>query len=136
MRNRNTKHKINDSKESLLEKIYQTVTRFVGGHWGTLFSLLLFFISMSVLIWDSQSETADIMEKFFTMLSLVLLFLLQRSQNKDTLSLQIKLNELLASHQDADSKLIDAEKRSEEELETLRDKFAADNIAGQRSQNR
>ena len=48
-----------------------------------------------------------------------MVFLIQRSQNKESLSIQIKLNELIASSHLASNRLIDIEDLSEEELGTL-----------------
>jgi low affinity Fe/Cu permease len=41
-------------------------------------------------------------------------FLIQRRKNKDSLAIQIKLNELLASHKNASNRLVDIEDISEE----------------------
>jgi len=50
----------------------------------------------------------------------VMVFLIQRSQNKDSLAVQLKLNELVAAIQGASNRLIDVEGLSEEDLEVLR----------------
>jgi hypothetical protein len=55
--------------------------------------------------------------------SFVLLFLIQRSQSKDTLSLQVKLNELLAAAHRASPELINVEDRSESEVREIHDRF-------------
>jgi low affinity Fe/Cu permease len=49
-----------------------------------------------------------------------MVFVIQQSQNKDTIALQIKLNELIASSQTASNRLIDVEDLTPEELETLK----------------
>lgn len=48
-----------------------------------------------------------------------MVFLIQRSQNKDSISIQIKLNELLASTQGASKSLIDIESLTEEQLDVI-----------------
>jgi low affinity Fe/Cu permease len=48
-----------------------------------------------------------------------MVFLIQRSQNKDALVMHLKLNELVAAMQGASNRLIDVEAFSEEELRTL-----------------
>ncbi len=58
-----------------------------------------------------------------TVLSLTLLFLLQRSQTKATLSLQVKLNEILKAMQQTDNKMINVERLSEEDLKNLHDGY-------------
>ncbi len=54
-----------------------------------------------------------------TVLTFVLMLLLQRSQNKDTRALQLKLNELIASQEGASNRLIGLESRPEEEARRL-----------------
>jgi low affinity Fe/Cu permease len=48
-----------------------------------------------------------------------MVFLIQRSQNKESLAVQLKLNELVASSKDASNRLIDVEDLTQEELELL-----------------
>jgi low affinity Fe/Cu permease len=53
-----------------------------------------------------------------------MVFLIQRAQNKDSLAIQIKLNELLASQQGASNRLINLEDWSEEDIIALHQRFA------------
>ncbi len=55
-----------------------------------------------------------------TIITFLMVFVIQQSQNKDTIALQIKLNELIASSKDASNRLIDVEDLTPEELETLK----------------
>jgi low affinity Fe/Cu permease len=48
-----------------------------------------------------------------------MVFLIQQSQNKDSVALHLKLNELLSSHRAANNNLIGIEDASEEELRRL-----------------
>ena len=52
-------------------------------------------------------------------ISFLLLFLLQRSQNIDSQATQLKLNEIVAALEGASNRLIAVEHRSEEELVAL-----------------
>jgi low affinity Fe/Cu permease len=54
-----------------------------------------------------------------TIVTFVMVFLIQQSQNKDSVALHLKLNELIASHRAASDKLIGIEDASEEELRRL-----------------
>jgi low affinity Fe/Cu permease len=54
-----------------------------------------------------------------TIVTFLMVFLIQRSQNKDSLAIQLKLNELVAAMQGASNHLIDIEDLTEEELHTL-----------------
>jgi len=45
---------------------------------------------------------------------------IQQSQNKDTAAIHLKLNELIASAENASNRLVDSEDLTEEELKTLK----------------
>jgi len=54
-----------------------------------------------------------------TIVTFLMVFLIQQSQNKDSIAMHLKLNELLASHKSADNQLIGIEDASEDQLRTL-----------------
>lgn len=59
-----------------------------------------------------------------TIVTFLMVFLIQRAQNKDTLAVQLKLNELVAAMQGASNRLISVEDLSEEELAVLHQHYA------------
>jgi low affinity Fe/Cu permease len=58
-----------------------------------------------------------------TIVTFLMVFLIQRAQNKDSLAVQIKLNELIAAVEGASNRLIAAEDLGEEELKALEKHF-------------
>ena len=54
-----------------------------------------------------------------TIITFLMVFLIQRTQNKDSRALHLKLNELIASLKGPSNRLIDIEDLSENELEIL-----------------
>jgi low affinity Fe/Cu permease len=54
-----------------------------------------------------------------SLVTFLMVFLIQRSQNKDSLAIHIKLNEIVAAMEGASNRLIDVESLSEKELTTL-----------------
>ena len=54
-----------------------------------------------------------------TIITFLMVFLIQRTQNKDAQAIHIKLNEIVAALEGASNRLIDVEDLSESELETL-----------------
>src|SRR5262245_31007488 len=54
-----------------------------------------------------------------TIVTFLMVFLIQRTQNKDSRAIHLKLNELVAAMRGASNRLINAENLTEEELETL-----------------
>ena len=58
-----------------------------------------------------------------TIITFLMVFLIQRAQNKDALALHIKLNELVAAVEGASNRLIEVEALSERDLMVLRRHF-------------
>jgi low affinity Fe/Cu permease len=55
-----------------------------------------------------------------TIVTFLMVFVIQQSQNKDTMALHLKLNELIAVNKDASNRLIDIEDLTEDELKLLK----------------
>ena len=55
-----------------------------------------------------------------TIITFLMVFVIQHSQNKDTIALQLKLNELIAVNSHASNRLINIEELTEEELEIIK----------------
>ena len=55
-----------------------------------------------------------------TVITFLMVFLIQRSQNKDALAVQLKLNEIVAAIEGASNRLISVEDLSEHDLKVLR----------------
>src|SRR5262245_6352620 len=81
--------------------------------WGASYPLFSSFDTWQLII-----NTAT------TIITFLMVFLIQRSQNKDSQAIHLKLNELVAATQGASNRLISAEKLTEEELILLRDHYA------------
>src|SRR6185436_1668810 len=55
-----------------------------------------------------------------TIITFLMVFVIQQSQNRDSLAIQIKLNELIAASEKASNRLVDVEDLTEDELEILK----------------
>jgi len=60
-----------------------------------------------------------------TIITFLMVFLIQRTQNKDSLAIHLKLNEIVAALEGASNRLIDVEDLTEEEIETLHKHYKA-----------
>jgi low affinity Fe/Cu permease len=103
------------------EKISNTVTRAAGRPATSIASMVL------ILIWAASgpffgfSETWQlIINTSTTIITFLMVFVIQTSANKDTLAVQLKLNELIAANRQASNRLIDVEDLTADELELLK----------------
>ena len=59
-----------------------------------------------------------------TIVTFLMVFLIQRAQNKDSLALHLKLNEIVAALEGASNRLIDVESLTEQDLKVLHTHYA------------
>ena len=103
-----------------LEKFSERVTAWAGGTWA-------FAIALgTILLWATSgplfhfSDTWQlVINTSTTIITFLMVFLIQRSQNKDAMALQLKLNEIVAALEGASNRLIDIESLNETDLRTL-----------------
>lgn len=60
-----------------------------------------------------------------TIITFLMVFLIQNTQNRDSLAMQLKLDELIRSAQGARNSLVSIESLSDKELELLHEEFLA-----------
>ena len=86
-----------------------------------------FFLAMiTIIIWGvtgpifNYSDTWQlVINTGTTIITFLMVFVIQKSQNKDSKSVQLKLNELIAANKLASNRLIVVEDLTEDELDTL-----------------
>jgi len=104
-------------KDGFFEKFAANITKATG-------STPAFLVALSfVLIWLFTGPVFDYSETWqlvintaTTIITFLMVFLIQKTQNKDSLALQLKLNELVAAHEFASNRLVDVESLTEGEL--------------------
>ena len=83
-----------------------------------------FFIALLiVVVWAITGPIFEFSETWqlvintgTTIITFLMIFVIQQSQNKDTLAVHLKLNELIAANEFTSNRLIDSEELTEEEL--------------------
>ena len=107
---------------SKLEAFSERVTRWTGSNSG--FGVALTIVVCWALLgpvfrfsdtWQLVINTGT------TIVTFLMVFLIQQSQNKDSVAIHIKLNELLASHELASNRVVAVEDLDESDLAVLRD---------------
>jgi low affinity Fe/Cu permease len=58
-----------------------------------------------------------------TIITFLMVFLIQNTQNRDSEALHVKIDELIRANQDAHNALLDLEELEEEELDVIRDDY-------------
>jgi low affinity Fe/Cu permease len=114
------KDRIND----VLERLSHRVTFWAGSSWA--FGLAV----LALLAWAATGPLFGfsgtwqlIVNTGTTIVTFLMVFLIQRSQNKESLAVQIKLNELLAAQQGASNRLINVEDLNEQQITQLHERF-------------
>jgi low affinity Fe/Cu permease len=106
--------------ENVFERIAQGITRKAGstGTFVAAVGLVLLWVVTGPLF-DFSDTWQLVINTGTTVVTFLMVFLIQRTQNKDALAVQLKLNELVAAVQGASNRLLNCEDLSEEELRTL-----------------
>src|SRR3984885_12404777 len=109
-----------EKKLSVSEKFAIKVTKLTGSTSAFIVSFLL------VLIWGATGPVFHYSENWqlvintgTTIITFLMVFLIQKAQNKDSLAIQLKLNELVAAHEFASNRLVDIENIPEAELKII-----------------
>jgi low affinity Fe/Cu permease len=104
----------------VLEQFSTAVTRWTGGNFAFLAALgviVLWAVTGPLFHYSDTWQLA--INTGTTIVTFLMVFLIQRAQNKDNRAIQLKLNELVAAVEGASNRLIDAEDLTEDELELL-----------------
>ena len=108
-----------------MERLGTAATRWAGGNSAFLWALLLVIGWAVVGPLFHYSDTWQLFINTVTnLVTFLMVFLIQRSQNKDTLALQLKVNELIAAQGGAHNSMINIESLSEAELRSLKERFS------------
>jgi low affinity Fe/Cu permease len=108
-----------------LERFSHHVTDWVGSSWAFGLALLVIVVwAVTGPIFNYNETWQLIINTGTTIVTFLMVFLIQRSQNKESLAVEVKLNELLAAQQGASNELINAEDLSEEEIRALHKEFS------------
>jgi low affinity Fe/Cu permease len=106
--------------QHLFERISQRAAEFTGGSWAFVLAagLVLAWLVSGPLFGFSNTWQL-VINTTTTIVTFLMVFLIQRSQNKDAMAVQLKLNELVAAMKGASNRLIDVEDLSEHDLTVL-----------------
>ena len=109
----------NQANENIsgFEKISNTITTYSG-------STPVFLVAVGlILVWGFSGPVFHFSNTWLlivntgtSIITFLMVFLIQKAQNKDSLAIQLKLNELVASNEYSSNSLVDIESMTEEEM--------------------
>jgi low affinity Fe/Cu permease len=101
-------------------RLASAVTRWAGSSWGFGSAVLIVAVwGITGPIFHFSDTWQLVINTGTTIVTYLMVFLIQRTQNKDGMAIQLKLNELVAAIEGASNRLIDVEELSEADLKTL-----------------
>lgn len=107
------------------EKFAARITRFAGSNFAFFSAfgiVVVWFITGPVFHYSDTWQL--VINTGTTIITFLMVFLIQKTQNKDSIAIQMKLNELVASNSKASNRLVNVEELSEEELVTLSEYYS------------
>lgn len=105
----------------VFNSISNTVTKAAGRPVTSIVAMGIIIIwALLGPVFDYSDTWQLIINTSTTIITFLMVFIIQQSQNKDTVAIHLKLNELIASQKYASNRLIDVEDLTEEELEVLK----------------
>ena len=108
----------------LLERFAQHATSWTGSSWAFVLALLSLVVWAILGPYFGYSDTWQlVINTATTIVTFLMVFLIQRSQNKESLVIQVKLNEIIAALTGASNRLINLENLTEDEIRELHDRY-------------
>ncbi len=104
----------------MLERFSHQVTARAGSSWAFLVALMVIIVwGITGPIFKFSDTWQLVINTGTTIVTFLMVFLIQRSQNKDALAIHLKLNEIVAALEGASNRLIDVEDLTEDEVNLL-----------------
>jgi low affinity Fe/Cu permease len=108
------------NRTHFFERVAHNATVMTGTTGAFIFALFVIVLWLILGPVFNYSDTWQlVINTGTTIITFLMVFLIQRSQNKDSKAVHLKLNELVASLKGPSNRLVDVEDLTEEELEIL-----------------
>lgn len=109
---------------SVFHVISVRISEFVGNAWVfvTMFSMVLIWLATGPFFHFSDTWQL-VINTSTSVITFLIVFIIQNTQNRDTKALQLKLDELIRVHKLAHNSIIDLENLSDEKIKELEEHF-------------
>lgn len=106
---------------ALFQKMSNKVTKATGSPLAFITALTIVILwAVTGPIFGFSDTWQLVINTGTTIVTFLMVFIIQQSQNKDTVAIHLKLNELIACNERASNQLIDIEDLTEEELDKIK----------------
>jgi low affinity Fe/Cu permease len=105
------------AKARFFNKISGWITRKTGSPVASISAFVVIILwAISGPLFNFSDTWQLVINTSTTIITFLMVFIIQQSQNKDTAAIQMKLNELIACNEKASNRLVDIEDLTEEEI--------------------
>jgi len=110
--------------KELFRKFAQITSQAVGSSWSFIFSVLIIGVWAVTGTMFHYSDTWQlVINTGTTIITFLMVFLIQNTQNRDAKAIHLKLDELLKGVKGARTSLVNLEQLSDKDLERLQQEF-------------
>ncbi len=114
----------NLGQASFFTRLSQTVARYAGSPATSSLAFgMIILWGLSGPLFGFNDTWQLVINTSTTIITFLMVFIIQNSQNRDTAAMQIKLDELLSKVEGAREELMDLEELDEEKLASIRDEY-------------
>lgn len=123
-------------QNEFFEKLANKVTLATGSTPAILIAFALIIIWAATGPVFHYSETWQlVINTGTTIITFLMVFLIQKTQNKDSMAVQLKLNEIVAASDHASNRMVDVEDLTEDELKAIRKYYSKLKIMARQDQS-
>jgi low affinity Fe/Cu permease len=112
---------MNSVKQSFFTRFAKTTSNITGKPLTFLIAVLVIIIwAVTGPVFGFSDTWQLVINTGTTIITFLMVFLIQNTQNRDTTAIQLKLDEIIAALKEAHNEIIDVEELSDQELEEKR----------------
>jgi low affinity Fe/Cu permease len=115
---------VKESMHEFFNRAARRVSEAVGSHWAFAFAIAIILVwALTGPIFGFSDTWQLVINTGTTIVTFLMVFLIQNTQNRDARAMHLKLDEIIRSIEGARNELIDLEGATDEELEKLHAEF-------------
>ena len=130
------KNKKKNKLSRFFNQFSQAVTKSTGSPFAFIAALVIILVwGLTGPIFKFSDTWQLVINTGTTVVTFLMVFIIQQSQNRETTAIQLKLNELIAANKNASNRLVDIEDLTDEELAALKKFYVKLSLLAQHETN-